>query len=278
MSVCTQNVPPVWESTQTELTKTTKALNAIQCIIYCVPAPRSPDCKPNDLEYQALRAQASSTLEAFPQFLSTPAAIELVSKVDNVFYALREHGEEAGLLSPPLIRAMSGYLDAYKIAHGELPRYLDWWIRRLYRNLKPDKSEQVRSLPFLSYQSALTSNFTLIQNNTSAVMVSASADAADSDNPPLNSSFAPADTSTNCASDTIPSVQGASSARPEGSFPDASRLTSFPTPSTDRIHDSASVELTPSTPMSEDAPIPQGDPGPAQIDLGENPETPARAG
>ena len=141
MSVCAENVTPGWESTQTEIGKTKKALEAIPCIICCVPAPESPDHKPEDPEYQALRDQASSTLEAFSQFLSTPAAIELAWKVQQVFLVLGDHGEKAGLLSPLLIRAMSDYLDAYKKARGELPEYLERrerWIRTLYRNLKPD--------------------------------------------------------------------------------------------------------------------------------------------
>ena len=147
ISICAHNVPPEWESTHTELTKTKKALNAIRYIIYCVPAPGSPDYKPDDPVYKALRAQASRTLEAFSQFLSTSAAIGLVSEVDDVFYVLHEHGEEAGLLSPPLIRAMSGYLDAYKKEQGELPNYMEdkeEWIRTLYRNLKPDDAGHVR--------------------------------------------------------------------------------------------------------------------------------------
>ena len=153
ISICAHNVPPEWESTHTELTKTKKALNAIACIICCVPAPGFPDYKPDDPEYKALRAQASSTLEEFSQFLSTPAAIELVSEVDGVFAVLCWHGEKAGLLSPPLIRAMSGYLDEYKEARGELHWSLTWrekWIRTLYRNLKPDDSGQVCSFLFYS--------------------------------------------------------------------------------------------------------------------------------
>ena len=151
MSVCVQNVPPGWENALTELRKTEKTLNVIQCIICYVAAPGSPDYKPDDPEYKALRAQASSTLEAFSQFLSTSDAIELVSEVGSVFNVLRWHGEKAGLLSPPLIRAMSGYLDEYEKARGKLPWYMEWnerWIRTLYRNLKPDESEQVRSLSF----------------------------------------------------------------------------------------------------------------------------------
>ena len=151
ISICAHNVPPEWESTHTELAKTKKALNAIACIICCVPAPGFPDYKPDDPEYKALRAQAFSTLEAFSQFLSTPAAIKLVSEVDDVFNVLRWRGEKAGLLSPALIRAMSRYLDAYKKAHGKLPGYLEdkeEWISTLYRNLKPDDSEQVCLLLF----------------------------------------------------------------------------------------------------------------------------------
>ena len=279
--VCAQNVPPGWESTQTDVIQAIQGLSAIQCMIYCVPAPGSPDYKPDDPEYQALQAQASNTLEPFSQFLSTHAAIELYGHVSGVFYALHEHGEKAGLLSPPLIRAMSGYLDEYKKARLWLPDYLEWrgeWIRTLYRNLKPDDSGQVCSLPFLSYESALTLNFTLIQNPNAAVVASASANVDDSENPLVHPTSAEADTTTNCASTAIPLVQSASSARPKRSFPDASRFTSFPTPSTNPIHDSASVELTQSTPMSEDAPIPQGDPGPARADPDEVSATPAQVG
>ena len=153
LSVFAQNVPPGWESTQTDVIQAIHGLSAIQCIIYCVPVPGSPDYKPDDPEYKALRAQASSTLEAFSQFLSTSAAIELVSEVDDVFRVLRYHGEKAGLLSPPLIRAMSGYLDEYEKAHGKLRVYLEdkeEWIRTLYRNLKPDDSGQVCSFLFYS--------------------------------------------------------------------------------------------------------------------------------
>ena len=118
-----------------------------------MPSPGSPDYKPDDPEYKALRAQASSTLEEFSQFLSTPAAIQLVWYVTNVFNVLREHGEKVGLLSPPLIRAMSGYLDEYEKARGKLHVYLEdkeEWIRTLYRNLKPDDSGQVCSFLFYS--------------------------------------------------------------------------------------------------------------------------------
>ena len=159
LSVCAQNVPPGWESTQTDVIQAIQGLSAIQCIIYCVPAPGSPDYKPDDPEYKALRAQASSTLEAFSQFLSTPAAIELAWEVQEVFLVLGGHGEKAALLSPPLIRAMSGYLDAYKKERRWLPSYLrdkEEWIRPLYHNLKPDDSEQVCSLPFLFYEFTLT--------------------------------------------------------------------------------------------------------------------------
>ena len=134
MSACTRNMSPGWESTQTELTKTKKALEAIRCIIRCVPAPGSPDYKPNDPEYQALRAQAFSTLEVFSQFLHTPASVGQVWEVEDIFDLLREHGEKAGLLSPSLIGAMSAYLDAYKEAYGELHRYLklkEEWITTL---------------------------------------------------------------------------------------------------------------------------------------------------
>ena len=153
MSVWTREVRLGLGSTQTELSTNTEGLEAIERMVRFIPSPGSPDYKPDDPEYQALRDQASSTLEAFSQFLSTPAAIELAWKVQQVFLVLGDHGEKAGLLSPPLIRAMSGYLDAYKKEHRWLPSYLrdkEEWIRPLYHNLKPDDSEQVCSLPFCS--------------------------------------------------------------------------------------------------------------------------------
>ena len=156
MSIWTQRVRLVLTRTPCELSE---APDAIEWIARCMPSPGSPDYKPDDPEYKALRAQASSTLEAFSQFLPKSVAIGLVSEVDDVFYVLHEHGEKAGLLSPPLIRAMSGYLDAYKKERRWLPSYLrdkEEWIRPLYHNLKPDDSEQVRSLPFFPYESALT--------------------------------------------------------------------------------------------------------------------------
>ena len=159
MSVWTQKARLQLGSTQTELSANKEGLEAIERMVACMPSRRSPDYKPDDPEYKALRAQASSTLEAFSQFLFRSAAIKLASEVNNVFNVLRWYGEKAGLLSPPLIRAMSGYLDEYKNAQGKLPGWLEWreeWIRTLYRNLKPDDSEQVRSLPFFPYESALT--------------------------------------------------------------------------------------------------------------------------
>ena len=147
MSMLVHQVHLVLNVTTEEHSENDIALNALVLVLRSICYPGSPDYKPDDPEYKALRAHASTTLEAFSQFLSTPAAIELVWKVDNVFYVLRNHGEEAGLLSPPLIRAMSGYLDDYEKARGKLPGYLAWkaeWIRTLYRNLKPDDSGQVR--------------------------------------------------------------------------------------------------------------------------------------
>ena len=282
MSVWTQKARFKPGRTQTELSANKECIEAVECMVPCMPSPESPDYKPDDPEYQALRAQASSTLEAFLQFLSTSLAIELVNEVNDVFYALHEHGEKAGLLSPPLIRAMSDYLDAYKKACGALPDYLKWneeWIGTLYHNLKPDDSGQVRSLPFLSYESALTLNFTLIHHPNAAAVASASANAVESDNPPVNSSSVAEYTTTKRASGAIiPLVQGASSARPEESGAEVSPLTSLPAPSTNPIQDSASVELTPCAPMSEDAPAPQRDAGPARADQDKVSETPASVG
>ena len=103
-------------------------------------------------------------------------------------------------------------------------------------------------------------------------MASASANAADSDNPPVSSSSVAADTSTHRASTTITSVHTINSAGPD---PEALPLTSFPAPSTAPIHESDSAEPTQSAPMSEDALAPQADPAPVQIDSGEVSETPA---
>ena len=281
ISTCAQNVAPGLKSTETDVSKTKEALKAVQYITLCVPAPGSPDHKPDDPEYKALRDQASSTLEAFSQFLPKSTPIELVSEVDNVFYVLRKHGEKAGLLSPPLIRAMSRYLDAYKKEQGELPYYMEdkeEWISTLYRNLKPDDSRQVRLLPFFSYESVLTSNFTAIQNHNASVVASASADAADSDKPPVNLASATADTTTNCASHPILSLQGASSARPEGSCPEASPLAFFPAPSTAQIQETASVERTQGVPRAENTPAPQKDSGYARADPDEVSATPAPVG
>ena len=153
ISVWMRNVCLGLGSTWTDLSANKEALDVIHSMVRSMPAPGSLDYKPDDPEYKALRAQVSRILEAFSQFLSTPAAIGLISEVDEVFYELRDHdhGEKSGLLSPPLIRAMSGYLDAYKKARG----WLHWrledqeeWITTLYRNLKPDDSGQVRLLSF----------------------------------------------------------------------------------------------------------------------------------
>ena len=279
MSVGTQKARFKLRSTQTERANK-EALNAIEWMIKCMPSPGSPDYKPDDPEYQALRAQASSTLEPFSQLLSTHAAIKLYGDVSRVFYALRDHGEKAGLLSPLLIRAMSGYLDEYKKEQGELPWYLrdkEEWIRTLYRNLTPDDSKQVCSLSFLSYESALTSNFTLTQNPNTAVVVSAFANVDDSETPLVHLASVAADTATHRAFTTITSVQTTNSARLKVSRPEALSLTSFHAPPTTTIQDSASVELTPCAPMSEDAPPPPADPGSARIDSGEVSETPAHA-
>ena len=279
MSVWTQRVHLVLTSTPCELSE---APYAIESMIRCMPSLGSPDYKPDDQEYEALRAQASGTLGIlFSQFLPTTTAIELVSEVDDVFRVLRRHGEKAGLLSPLLIRAMSRYLDEYKKARLRLPWYLkpkEEWIRRLYRNLKLDDSGQVCSLPFFSYELALTSNFTLFQNSNAAIMVSTAANAAHSDNPSVHSAVAAADITTNCASNYIPSVQGASSACPEGSCAEASPLTFLSAPSTAKIQDSASVERTQGLPRAEDTPAPQEDSGYARADPDEVSATPAHVG
>ena len=90
----------------------------------------------------------------------------------------------------------------------------------------------------------------------------------------MHSSFSEADTAPSKASGAQSSSEASSSARLEVSHPEASPLTSFPAPSTPLIQDSASVKVTLCAPMSEDAPTPQADPGPAQSVSGEVSETP----
>ena len=109
-------------------------------------------------------------------------------------------------------------------------------------------------------------------------MVSASPDAADSDNPSVNSASAAADTTTNHASTTITSVQNTNSARPEGSCAEASPLTSLSAPSTTQIQESASVERTQGVPRADDTPAPQADSGAARADPDDVSETPAPVG
>ena len=58
---------------------------AVTCTIYCASSQGSSDGKPDDPEYQALRAQVSRTLEEFSHFLSTQAAVDLALNVDGVF-------------------------------------------------------------------------------------------------------------------------------------------------------------------------------------------------
>ena len=146
MSVWTKEVSLGSESTPDQLEKTKNALNAIYPILWCMPAPGSPDYKPDDSSYQALRAEASRTLEAFLRLLRTPDVLAMGFSVFLTLNVLQTHGEASGLLTSPLIREIYGYLDAYKKAHGQLSYALqlkEEWIRNLYHNLKPDSSEQV---------------------------------------------------------------------------------------------------------------------------------------
>ena len=278
---CAQKVPPGWNSTQTEVRKIKEALMAITCTIYCASSQESSDGKPDDPEYQALRAQVSRTLEEFSHFLTTRAAVDLAVNVDGVFDGLYAPGEKAGLLFPSLIRAMAGYLDAFKNA----PDQLSWeyvkgheeWIRPLYRKLKPADSEQVRSVS--TCKLSLISVLTLVQNPSLVVAVaSTSVDTDDLENPQAQLTFAAADTTTNHASTAIPSAQSTSSARPEGSYPEVLPLTSFPAPSSTPIQEFAFEEPTPSAPRSEDSPAPQEDPFPARANPDEVSETPAPVG
>ena len=139
----------------------------------------------------------------------------------------------------------------------------------------PTSTKRCVCFHFFSYECALTSNFTLIQNPNTAVVASASAEEPHSSDPPVNSSFAPADTSTNCASNATPSVQGVSSAPPEGSSTEASPLTSIPAPSTAPNGDSESAEPTPNAPQSWVAGATPKDSDPACADPDEVSETPA---
>ena len=109
-------------------------------------------------------------------------------------------------------------------------------------------------------------------------MASASADAADSENPPVQLAVAAADTTTNFASNPVPSLQGASSARSEGSCDQASQLASFPAPSTAQIRETASVERTQGLPRAGDTPAPQEDSGYARPDPADVSATPAHVG
>ena len=256
---------------------------AITCTIYCASSQGSSDGKPDDPEYQALRAQVSRTLEEFSHFLSTQAAVDLAVNVDGVFDGLYALGEKAGLLFPSLIRAMAGYLDAFLNA----PDHLSWdyvkgheeWIRPLYRNLKPDASEQVCPLPTCSCKLSLTWVLTLVQNSPPAVAVaSTSVDTDDLEDPLAQSTSPAADITTNHASTAIPSPQSTSSARPAGSFPEVLPLTSFPAPSFTPIQEFALVEPSPSAPRSEDSPAPQEDPVPVRTNPDEVSERPAPVG
>ena len=94
----------------------------------------------------------------------------------------------------------------------------------------------------------------------------------------MHSSISEADTTPSQASSAQSSSEASNSDRPEGSFPDASRLVSLPAPSTARIQESASVEPSPSAPMSEDAPALQENPGPARANPDEVSGTPAPVG
>lgn len=141
-SIWTQEVDRRLDDIETSMEKFKRSLFAIKSMIHFLG---SQDFKPDDEQYKSMKAQTISALHAFARFLSTPVADDLVSEVDDVFFELRRHGEEAGLLLPVLIRAMSDYLDAFENAHDELPRYLEKkekWIQKLRRNL--EKSEQVR--------------------------------------------------------------------------------------------------------------------------------------
>ena len=241
-----------------------------------MPPLGSPDYKPDDLEYQALRAQAQNTLEVFSQFLPSAVTPEMARSVDSVFCELRWYGEKAGLLSPPLIRAIAGYLDAYKKAHGELSwdlQFNEEWIMTLFRNLKPNDSVQVLSLPCCSYGLALISILTLFQSSsTAAVVDSVSANAHDLDDSTVNSASAEPDTAPKYAFDAIPSIQSASSAGPQGFRPEVSPLT---TPSITPILEHLSVEHTQSVLRSEDTPLCSEYTGPARADPDEVSETPA---
>ena len=143
-----------------EKTKLNGTLHAITWMIYCMPAIGSPDNKPHDPEYVAYRAQVSSALEAFSEFLSAPLDIGLHPGVSTVFTILGFHGYQAGLLSPLILGAMRGYLDKYRKAHGELSWELkrdEEWIRSLYRKLRLNHSEQVHHV--LTPLIWITSNF-----------------------------------------------------------------------------------------------------------------------
>ncbi|KAI0712726.1 hypothetical protein C8T65DRAFT_176460 [Cerioporus squamosus] len=129
---------------QVDDASTIRALTALRCIIYCVPPAGSADCKPGDPEYEAVRAQVVRVLDAFARFLSTSRALkeQFTVRIDEVMFALRVHGEQAGLVSestsPRLVRALKGYLDAYRVRKQGRRSY--WkrnedWIEKLGRDL-----------------------------------------------------------------------------------------------------------------------------------------------
>ena len=99
-----------------------------------------------------------------------------------------------------------------------------------------------------------------------------------SEDPEMHSSISEADTTPSQALSARSSCETSNSDRPEGSFPDASRLTFLPAPSTPRILESDSAEPTPNVVKSEDALSTPKDLGPACANSDEVSRTPAPVG
>ncbi len=120
-----------------------RALKALQCIIYCVPSRTGSDYRLDDPEYKVIKSQAARALESFSNFLSiSPSLAKEDMLMYIVLYALREHGEWAGLMSVELRQAIVRYWNSL----GEqIPIY--WfshyaWIQTLRGEM--DDSGQVR--------------------------------------------------------------------------------------------------------------------------------------
>ncbi|RPD63453.1 hypothetical protein L227DRAFT_521624 [Lentinus tigrinus ALCF2SS1-6] len=140
-SACVRTIRQGLDGDVIDHSGTQRSLDVLRCIIPCVPLPGSPDCKPNDREYQSVRAEAVHALDAFTAFLLTPRALEWLEKAHMVFDTLRERGERACLVSPELVRAMASYQELLQdlVRHDNRA-----WIQDLKLKLELCNDEQVR--------------------------------------------------------------------------------------------------------------------------------------